>query len=102
MQQLCTATIFSLNKSCDCNLYFISLCRLLKGRSFPGKVLLTRRSDPLDSSSVQERSPDDERSFSDNDTGPSDRIDKSVEVVFVNCNKFFLLPMLIVLIINKF
>ncbi|KAJ9701645.1 hypothetical protein PVL29_006841 [Vitis rotundifolia] len=52
---------------------------LLKGRSFPGKVLLTRRSDPLDSSSVQERSPDDERSFSDNDTGPSDRIDKSVE-----------------------
>ncbi|KAK7850261.1 hypothetical protein CFP56_001334 [Quercus suber] len=30
---------------------------LLKGRSIPGKILLTRRSDPLDESSVQERTP---------------------------------------------
>ncbi|KAK9288753.1 hypothetical protein L1049_017217 [Liquidambar formosana] len=52
---------------------------LLKGRSFPGKVLLTRRSDPLDNSSLQERSPNNERSFSDNDIGASEHMDKSVE-----------------------
>ncbi|KAF8041265.1 hypothetical protein BT93_A0008 [Corymbia citriodora subsp. variegata] len=52
---------------------------LLKGRSIPGKVLLTRRSDPLDDSSWQDRSPKYERSLSENDTGPSDQMDKSME-----------------------
>ncbi|XP_056161429.1 GTPase-activating protein GYP1 isoform X2 [Syzygium oleosum] len=52
---------------------------LLKGRSIPGKVLLTRRSDPLDDSSWQDRSPKYERSLSENDTGPSDQMDKSTE-----------------------
>ncbi|XP_010064242.2 GTPase-activating protein GYP1 [Eucalyptus grandis] len=52
---------------------------LLKGRSIPGKVLLARRSDPLDDSSWQDRSPKYERSLSENDTGPSDRTDKSME-----------------------
>lgn len=55
--------------------------RLLKGRSIPGKVLLTRRSDPLDDASWQDRSPKYERSLSENDTGPSDQMDKSMEVV---------------------
>ncbi|KAA8527267.1 hypothetical protein F0562_034636 [Nyssa sinensis] len=50
---------------------------LLKGRSFPGKVLITRRSDPLDGSTL--RSPDNERSFSDNDTGSSGQMEESFE-----------------------
>ncbi|KAK4781681.1 hypothetical protein SAY86_015783 [Trapa natans] len=45
---------------------------LLKGRSIPGKVLLTRRSDPLDDSPWQDRSPKYERSLSENDSGPRD------------------------------
>ncbi|XP_030528032.1 GTPase-activating protein GYP1 isoform X2 [Rhodamnia argentea] len=52
---------------------------MLKGRSIPGKVTLTRRSDPLDDSSWQDRSPKYERSLSENDTGPSDHMDKSME-----------------------
>ncbi|GMY32619.1 GTPase-activating protein GYP1-like isoform X1 [Fagus crenata] len=52
---------------------------LLKGRSIPGKILLTRRSDPLDESSLPELSPEYERSFSYNDAGSSDRLAKAVE-----------------------
>ncbi|KAK4566524.1 hypothetical protein RGQ29_002691 [Quercus rubra] len=52
---------------------------LLKGRSIPGKILLTRRSDPLDESSVQERTPEYERSLSYNEAGSSDRLAKAVE-----------------------
>ncbi|EOY04760.1 Ypt/Rab-GAP domain of gyp1p superfamily protein isoform 1 [Theobroma cacao] len=51
---------------------------LLKGRSIPGKVLLTRRPDPLDDSGFQ-RSPSYQRSFSQNDAGTSDDMDKSME-----------------------
>ncbi len=57
------------------------LCRLLKGRSIPGKVLLTRRSDPFDDSTWQDRSPKYERSLSENDSGPSDHMDKSSGVL---------------------
>ncbi|PPD92057.1 hypothetical protein GOBAR_DD11010 [Gossypium barbadense] len=53
---------------------------LLKGRSIPGKILLTRRSDILDDSGSQERSPSYQRSFSQNDAGTSDDMDKSMEV----------------------
>jgi hypothetical protein len=52
---------------------------LLKGRSIPGKILLTRRSDPLDESSLPEPSPEYERSFSYNDAGSSDHLAKAVE-----------------------
>ncbi|MCE5166705.1 hypothetical protein HAX54_024573 [Datura stramonium] len=52
-------------------------CRLLKGRSFPGKVLITRRSDPLDNPTV--RSPDNHGSLRDSETGPSQRADGSFE-----------------------
>ncbi|KAL4632303.1 hypothetical protein ACB092_04G040000 [Castanea dentata] len=52
---------------------------LLKGRSIPGKILLTRRSDPLDESSVQERTPEYERSLSYNEVGSSDRLAKAAE-----------------------
>ncbi|XP_060216879.1 GTPase-activating protein GYP1 [Lycium barbarum] len=50
---------------------------LLKGRSFPGKVLITRRSDPLDNSIV--RSPDNHLSLRDRETGPSQQADGSFE-----------------------
>lgn len=50
---------------------------LLKGRSFPGKVLITRRSDPISDSGL--RSPDIDRSFSDKDAGTSEQLDDSVE-----------------------
>ncbi|XWS09389.1 hypothetical protein CRYUN_Cryun40dG0080900 [Craigia yunnanensis] len=59
---------------------------LLKGRSIPGKVLLTRRPDPLDDSGLQERSPSYQRSFSQNDAGTSDDIDKSMEGGVRNTN----------------
>ncbi|CAK9174457.1 unnamed protein product [Ilex paraguariensis] len=51
--------------------------QLLKGRSFPGKVLITRRSNPLDDLTL--RSPDTNRSFSDSDTGRNEQIDEYVE-----------------------
>ncbi|XP_050235574.1 GTPase-activating protein GYP1 [Mercurialis annua] len=50
---------------------------LLKGRSIPGKVLLTRKNDPPEDPSLQERSPSFGRSFSENDAGTSDRMDMS-------------------------
>ncbi|KAL5784137.1 hypothetical protein ACOSQ2_006529 [Xanthoceras sorbifolium] len=50
---------------------------LLKGRSIPGKVLLTRRAEPLDDPSIQ--SPTFGRSISDNDSGSRDRMHKSIE-----------------------
>lgn len=54
---------------------------MLKGRSIPGKILLTRRLDPPDEPSSQERSPEYIRSFSENDAGSSDRMAKEVEVI---------------------
>ncbi|KAL3324036.1 hypothetical protein AABB24_038284 [Solanum stoloniferum] len=50
---------------------------LLKGRSFPGKVLITRRSDPLDNSTM--RSPDNHGSLRDSETGPSQQADGPFE-----------------------
>lgn len=58
--------------------------RLLKGRSIPGKVLLTRRSDPVDDSTSQESSPNYERSFSYSEAGTSDRTAKAVEVLLIS------------------
>lgn len=55
--------------------------RLLKGRSFPGKVLITRRMDPQDDSVL--RSPDSNRSFSDNDTGSTEQTDEFVQVLWL-------------------
>uniref|UniRef100_A0A5B7AHX2 Putative Ypt/Rab-GAP domain of gyp1p superfamily protein n=1 Tax=Davidia involucrata TaxID=16924 RepID=A0A5B7AHX2_DAVIN len=57
---------------------------LLKGRSFPGKVLITQRLDPLAGSTL--RSPD-ERSFSDSDTGLNEQMDESVEDEVQNRSK---------------
>ncbi|KAL2506232.1 Ypt/Rab-GAP domain of gyp1p superfamily protein [Abeliophyllum distichum] len=50
---------------------------LLKGRSFPGKVLITQRSDPLDQSALQ--SPNNDRRFSNSDTEHREQFDTSVE-----------------------
>ncbi|KAF9679203.1 hypothetical protein SADUNF_Sadunf07G0115600 [Salix dunnii] len=50
---------------------------LLKGRSIPGKVLLTRRADPPEDPSL--RSPTFGRSFSEIDAGTSDLMDMSKE-----------------------
>lgn len=55
---------------------------LLKGRSIPGKVLLTRRADPIDDLSSPERSPSFGRRFSENDTGTSDRVQNPMEVEY--------------------
>ncbi|KAH0716297.1 hypothetical protein KY284_009202 [Solanum tuberosum] len=52
-------------------------CRLLKGRSFPVKALITRRSDPLENSTM--RSPDNHGSLRDSETGPSQQTDGSFE-----------------------
>lgn len=62
-------------------LFLCLLLRLLKGRSIPGKVLLTRRPDQIDDSGLQDRSPSYQRSFSQNDAGTSDDMDKSIEVM---------------------
>ncbi|GFY92754.1 hypothetical protein Acr_08g0011500 [Actinidia rufa] len=51
--------------------------QLLKGRSFPGKVLISRKLDPLSDSSL--RSPDIDRHFSDKDAGTSEQHDDFVE-----------------------
>ncbi|KAL3835086.1 hypothetical protein ACJIZ3_009822 [Penstemon smallii] len=48
---------------------------LLKGRSFPGKVLITRRSDPL----TQPISPSPNTRFSDGDIDHVERVDRTTE-----------------------
>ncbi|KAE8704454.1 Ypt/Rab-GAP domain of gyp1p superfamily protein isoform 2 [Hibiscus syriacus] len=59
---------------------------LLKGRSIPGKVLLTRRTDQLHDSGLQEQSPTYQRSVSHSDAGTSDDMDKSLEGGVRNTN----------------
>lgn len=49
----------------------------LKGRSFPGKVLITRTAEPPDMSMLY--SPRSGRSVSDNETGPSEQVDSTPE-----------------------
>uniref|UniRef100_A0A1D1Z5N7 TBC1 domain family member 22B n=1 Tax=Anthurium amnicola TaxID=1678845 RepID=A0A1D1Z5N7_9ARAE len=53
--------------------------RLLKGRSFPGKVLLTRKSEPLNEPILLEQSQDFEKSYSENDLGSSEFRDSTSE-----------------------
>lgn len=55
--------------------------RLLKGRSFPGKVLITRTTDPIDYPTTL-LSPGI-RSPTDNNSGPTNNMDHSVEVLVV-------------------
>lgn len=52
---------------------------LLKGRSFPGKVLLTRRPEPLDECVMPKSSKDIGRSYSDSDVWQTDQSDDSFE-----------------------
>ncbi|KAI4334623.1 hypothetical protein L6164_019288 [Bauhinia variegata] len=59
----------------------------LKGRSIPGKILLTRRSDPLDNSNSKGNLPNHERSFSYNETGTSDHTTEAVEEEVLNTSK---------------
>ncbi|WCJ41280.1 Ypt/Rab-GAP domain of gyp1p superfamily protein [Euphorbia peplus] len=54
---------------------------LLKGRSIPGKILLTRRTDPVEDPSSRELSPSFSRSLSENYAGTSDRMGVSREVI---------------------
>ncbi|CAI9777061.1 unnamed protein product [Fraxinus pennsylvanica] len=58
---------------------------LLKGRSFPGKVLITQRSDLQDQSALQ--SPNNDRRFSNDDTEHRDKFDRSVEDEIQNRSK---------------
>ncbi|KAL6196531.1 hypothetical protein ACLB2K_032146 [Fragaria x ananassa] len=55
---------------------------LLKGRSMPGKVLLTRRSELVDQSNTQEPALNYARSFSYNDAETSVSISKALEEAF--------------------
>ncbi|MCL7045075.1 hypothetical protein MKW94_016625, partial [Papaver nudicaule] len=52
---------------------------LLKGRTFPGKVLLTRSSDPLDITNSSEYSPTIDKSYSEDNLGPGDLVGRSSE-----------------------
>ncbi|XP_045820939.1 GTPase-activating protein GYP1-like [Trifolium pratense] len=52
---------------------------LLKGRSMPGKVLMSRRSEPSDNLNLKVSSTYFKRSFSHNDAGTSDHISGAVE-----------------------
>lgn len=54
------------------------LCRLLKGRSFPGKILITRRSNSLNESTLH--SPTSNISFSHSDTSYKEETDGDTEV----------------------
>ncbi|KAL2529940.1 Ypt/Rab-specific GTPase-activating protein GYP1 [Forsythia ovata] len=61
---------------------------LLKGRSFPGKVLITQRSDPLDQSALQ--SPNNNIKFSNSDAEQREQFDRSVEFgIFGPCGLAF-------------
>jgi hypothetical protein len=79
------------------NWYVLSLSRLLKGRSIPGKILLSQRVDPIDNSSLY--SPTYSRSSSYNDTGTSDHKIETVEVilVFVFCGYVLLYASIILI-----
>ncbi|KAL5703336.1 hypothetical protein ACHQM5_028438 [Ranunculus cassubicifolius] len=52
---------------------------LLQGRSFPGKVLLSRRSETSNDSNLSRQPLDFERSYSENDIEPSEHRDTSSE-----------------------
>ncbi|KAH1224661.1 TBC1 domain family member 22B [Glycine max] len=60
---------------------------LLKGRSIPGKILLSRRVDPPDNSNSKISSPNYKRSFSHNDAGTSDNTSGAVEEEFQSKSK---------------
>ena len=62
-------------------IYVLSLSRLLKGRSIPGKILLSQRVDLPDNPNLY--SPTYERSSSFSDTGTSDHTSETVEVILV-------------------
>ncbi|KAK9725148.1 hypothetical protein RND81_05G125200 [Saponaria officinalis] len=64
------------------NLTLKSVQGLLKGRSFPGKVLLSRRTEPLDTSGIPGSPQGFMRSYSQNDAGPSEQGDDSPEERF--------------------
>ncbi|XP_073028958.1 uncharacterized protein [Primulina eburnea] len=57
---------------------------LLKGRSFPGKVLITRRSEPLDQSGFY--SPNTGRRYSDSDFEHGEQVEESTENELQNRN----------------
>lgn len=52
---------------------------LLKGRSFPGKVLLTRKSEPMNECNSPGNSPDVGRRYPDNEIRPREQVDNSHE-----------------------
>lgn len=80
------------------NLSFISPSfSLLKGRSFPGKVLLTRKSEPPNVHASRAHTQEMERSYSQNDPG-NEHTGSSFEVIVniaYGCSRrtyFFIVP----------
>lgn len=61
----------------------VSLSRLLKGRTFPGKVMLTRKYEPSNVSTSHEHSEEFEKSTFENDLDPSYHSDNSSEVTLM-------------------
>lgn len=62
------------------NSLLVLFFRLLKGRTFPGKVLLTRKFEPPNVCTSPEHTEEFERSHSENDLEPSDWVEISSEV----------------------
>ena len=63
--------------------YLVSLSRLLKGRTFPGKVMLTRKYEPPNVSTSHEHSEEVEKNVFENDFDPSYHSDNSSEVTLI-------------------
>lgn len=98
LHELTSLTIIALNASN--NFLFCHLLRLLKGRSIPGKVLLTRRLEMFDNSGVQHQSPSYQRSYSENDAGRSNDADKYMEVMLrVNSYCVSTVPKIIIVLL---
>ena len=58
------------------------MVRLFKGRTFPGKILLTRKSEPLHDPGSLETAPDFDWNRSENELGSTESTNNGLEVLF--------------------
>jgi hypothetical protein len=79
------------------------LCRLLKGRSFPGKVLLSRKTDDTVNSGSAEPTSISGRSDSENDLGTNQNNEATAKVfTFVPRSPYFLFTVFGILFVKRF
>lgn len=62
------------------------VARLLKGRTFPGKILLTRKAEPLNDPVSLGTSPELGRSYSENELVSIESISSSSEVIYLKAS----------------